>query len=708
MPPLWLLIAATAVGAASLHIILPSLPRVALDFGSDYGSAQLALTVYLAAMAPAQLVYGPLSDRFGRRPLLLLGLSGYLLGTMTCVYAGSLEMMLVGRAIQAFGGCAGMVLARAIVRDIHDREKSAGLIAHITMAMSLAPMFAPAIGGWLEVWVGWRVGFLLLSALGASTLVSAWFKLNETLAQPVAIAPRAMVGHYRLLLGSPAFLGYTLGTGLATASWYVFTAGAPYLLVSAMGLAPSAYGTWILLAMGGYTAGNLCASRLSQRLGVDRMIVAGTAIGVAGTALLAVWTGLVAINPFALFVPMMILTFGQGMAQPNGVAGAISVHPHIAGAASGLLGFIQMVVSALATLLLASIQAPYAWPTVSVLTGSVLLSTLAFAYAIFGHRLKRTRPAAAPAAEPVEPTFAATSQPTGPEPMPEATAIWTGLSADEHELQYNPQRAVPDFKDYQAGRQPANDRARETLACRRDLAYGPGRLHDLDFYPVPDQDRAPVHIFIHGGYWRAQDKANFAFVAEHLVANGIAVAVLNYALCPAATLDGVVASALNGIAWVAWNAQEMGGDPARITLSGHSAGAHLGAAALATDWTLRELPADLIKGAVLISGIYDPTPAMRTSVNEDIRLTEELARRHDYERAPVLARCPVEIVAGGQEPTHWIDQSFRYAHHLATHGLGPGVRVTPGFNHFDIMNQYQDPDSDVLRLVLRLASKAST
>ncbi|BBK42020.1 Bcr/CflA family drug resistance efflux transporter [Allostella vacuolata] len=404
LPPLWLLIAATAVGAASLHIILPSLPRVAMDFATDYGSAQLVLTVYLAAMAPAQLVYGPLSDRYGRRPLLLLGLSGYLLGTMLCVYAGSLEVMLAGRAIQGFGGCAGMVLARAIVRDIHDRERSAGLIAHITMAMSLAPMFAPAIGGWLEVWVGWRFGFLMLSAFGAITLLCAWFRLNETLPAPVAIAPRAMAGHYRLLLGSSAFIGYTLGTGLATASWYAFAAGAPYLLVAAMNESPSAYGLWILLPMGGYTIGNLVASRLSQRLGVDRMIVMGTAIGLAATAALVLWTGLAPIGPFALFLPMAILTFGQGMAQPNGVAGAISVHPHIAGAASGLLGFIQMVVSAVATLLLSAIQAPVAWPTVSVLAGSVALSTVAFAYAILAQRRVPTILAATePAPRPCEP-----------------------------------------------------------------------------------------------------------------------------------------------------------------------------------------------------------------------------------------------------------------------------------------------------------------
>jgi hypothetical protein len=163
---------------------------------------------------------------------------------------------------------------------------------------------------------------------------------------------------------------------------------------------------------------------------------------------------------------MMILTFGQGMTQPNGIAGAISVHPHIAGAASGLLGFIQMVVSAVATLVLAAIQAPVAWPTVGVLTACALLSTLAFACAIVPGR---SRPAATPAV-PDPPRPASKARPKA-EPMPEPTTIWSGLTPDEHELQYNPQRAVPHFKDYQAQREPANTRARETLECRRDIPY---------------------------------------------------------------------------------------------------------------------------------------------------------------------------------------------------------------------------------------------
>jgi arylformamidase len=252
-------------------------------------------------------------------------------------------------------------------------------------------------------------------------------------------------------------------------------------------------------------------------------------------------------------------------------------------------------------------------------------------------------------------------------------------------------------------RQPVNEAALAGLRRTADIAFGQGDLHKLDLYAPAGEGPWPVHAFIHGGYWRAQDKRNFAFTATELNRRGVLVAVLNYDLCPAVTLDGTVASALAGLEWVIRNIAAHGGDPARLTLSGHSAGAHLVAAALATDWAAHGLPAQPFRGALLVSGIYDPTPAMLTSVNAEIRLTPEIAARQNYEALPPRCRCPTWVMVGGDEPPLWIEHSLRYAQHLRRSGLRPGLLVAPSFNHFDIMDQYADPGSDLQRLLRLLA-----
>jgi arylformamidase len=169
------------------------------------------------------------------------------------------------------------------------------------------------------------------------------------------------------------------------------------------------------------------------------------------------------------------------------------------------------------------------------------------------------------------------------------------------------------------------------------------------------------------------------------------------------TLDGTVESALRAITWTWRHAREYGGDPERLTLSGHSAGAHLCAMALAHDWPSAGLQADVIKGAVPISGIFDPEPAMHTTVNAEIGLTEEIARRNNALRLPPKVRCPVELFVGGDEPTEWIRQSELYAEHLRQHGLAPELAVVPGVHHFDILDQYVDAASPIVRAIVELA-----
>lgn len=279
-------------------------------------------------------------------------------------------------------------------------------------------------------------------------------------------------------------------------------------------------------------------------------------------------------------------------------------------------------------------------------------------------------------------------------------AFWDGLAPAELEAHYTPRLAAPGYERTLARLAELSAEVRARFRCALDLPYGPHPLQRLDLV-LPERPTGAVHVFLHGGYWRAMDKADHTAVALPMLRAGAIVALPNYRLCPAARIGEVVADGIAGTAAAVREAAARGGDPARVTLSGHSAGAHLAAFALAEDWTRRGLPADLAKGALLASGILDPAPVPRLAVNAEIGMTEEEARRWNAVAAAPRGTPDVLLAVGALEPAGWKDQSAMWRR---AHG-GRWLEV-PGADHFTLALDMADPAGVLGREAARMVSSA--
>lgn len=380
-PPLALVAAATAIGFCALHMVVPTLPILARVFDRGPAEVQLVLTLYFLGIATGQLFYGPVSDRFGRRPVLLAGLCLFLAGTAVCGFAPSLPVLVVGRVAQAFGACAGLVLGRAIIRDVYDRDASARGIAIVMMAMTLVPAVSPAIGAYVSEWFGWRAMFALHAVFGVSVLAWTQRRLAETRSEIIPLNLPEIGRSYRTLLGSPAVLCFALCTAFTSASWFTFIASAPYLLSETLHQPPSTYGVMIVFPMAAYILGNAAAARFARRVGSNAMILLGVGVSLVSGLAMAAWCVYPGLSVWTLFVPMAASSLGNGLSQPSAMASGLSVFPKIAGTASGFIGFLQMAASALGTLAVAMLphQGAAAMVTVVVVTQIVAMALGAIA-----------------------------------------------------------------------------------------------------------------------------------------------------------------------------------------------------------------------------------------------------------------------------------------------------------------------------------------
>jgi DHA1 family bicyclomycin/chloramphenicol resistance-like MFS transporter len=358
-PPIWLLMSATVASQMALTIFLPSLPSLARHFEVPYGTAQLTLSIYLFAFAFAQLAVGPLSDRLGRRPVLLASLATFTAGSIGCAFSPTVEALIAARLVQACGACGGVVLGRAIVRDSRAGPEMMRAMGTMASAMALAPALSPLLGGQLLGWFGWRSAFWFTAAVGAAVLAAVWVLLGETAprAPPRRDSGRAGVVRdyldgFRDVLRERRFVGLMIAATCASAGFNVFFSGGPILLIQTMGVAPALFGWFTLAWAGNFVIGSLVSGRLQGRVPSLLLIPAGQAILTAGAVAMMATALAGYVTPLALVLPLVLMGWGNGINMPNAMANALaSVPAHRVGAASALVGFVQMLTAALLTLL---------------------------------------------------------------------------------------------------------------------------------------------------------------------------------------------------------------------------------------------------------------------------------------------------------------------------------------------------------------------
>ncbi|MEX2033727.1 MAG: multidrug effflux MFS transporter, partial [Xanthobacteraceae bacterium] len=386
---LLLLMAMTAIGPTTLNILVPALPGLSLALDSNIASVQLTISVYLLALAAGQLVMGPLSDRFGRRPVLIAALALTAAASVLAIAMSTVGSLILARILQALGASAGIVVSRAIIRDLFERDRAAAMIGLVATVMVVAPTLGPLIGGLLDTAFGWESIFLFTALTSAAVVAWAAITLPETRG---ANAPHgAQAGFFRdlaRLAASAKFTGYVLAGAFGSSTFFAFLGGGPYVIVTLMGRTSAEYGIWFAISSVGYMAGNFAASRLSTWVGVDALIWWGIVIEAAGVAVATVLAAFAHDwGPAIVFMPQMIVSRGNGLLLPGAIAGAGSVRPQAAGTAAGITGFVQMAVGAALAQYAGTLLAGAA----SALPLAVLMDALVIALAVVFALLVRRR-----------------------------------------------------------------------------------------------------------------------------------------------------------------------------------------------------------------------------------------------------------------------------------------------------------------------------
>jgi DHA1 family bicyclomycin/chloramphenicol resistance-like MFS transporter len=380
--------AITLIGPLAIHLFLPVMPAVKSAFAISDALVELTFSVTLFTMAIVTLFYGSLSDRYGRRPVLLGGLALFVLGSALSAFATSVAMLILGRVVQAVGAGSGLTLSRAIARDAYGPEVLVKAIAYLTMAYTIGPMIAPTFGGLLMDMFGWRAAFWFALVASAAILAAAYFVLVETRHRSDSpVRHGRVLSDYATLLSSGRFVAYVLQSGALSFAFFAIAAASPLLMKDLLGEGGVEYGLYFMMFPIGYTTGNWISVHLSGRVPIDTMVLLGSILSFilfTGQAVLILAGEL---SPLLIFLPGGLVSFSQGLSMPNAQAGAMRIEPALAGTAAGLGVFAQMFLSAVSSELFGILSDGTALPMIELtMTGAVVALGAAIAAFIFGRR----------------------------------------------------------------------------------------------------------------------------------------------------------------------------------------------------------------------------------------------------------------------------------------------------------------------------------
>ncbi|WP_247745054.1 multidrug effflux MFS transporter [Shimia sp. R11_0] len=346
-PHLNTLVLLTALSVLSLNMFLPSLATIADEFDATYAVANLAMGGFLAATVVLQIILGPMSDRFGRRPVMLYGLAVFSLGSAGCLLAQSIESFLCWRILQA-AGVVGIALSRAVVRDMHGPQEAASKLGYISMVMAIAPMTGPALGGLLHETFGWRANFAVYLFAGVGLWLLCWRDLGETNLQK-SPTMRSQFASYPQLVTSRRFWGYALCSGFSVAAFYVYITAAVLVGAQVFGLQPAVVGITVGAIAIGFSFGSFLSGRLGKRVPLWRLMIAGRIVALSGLSIGFLVTFLGVVHPFSFVGGVIFVGIGNGLTLPATNSGAMSVRPQLAGSASGLSGALSVALGAVLT-----------------------------------------------------------------------------------------------------------------------------------------------------------------------------------------------------------------------------------------------------------------------------------------------------------------------------------------------------------------------